>query len=107
MIHAEEVGYSWSPEPKVTQPLHYTIYVMYMPAFARSTGHCSLLMAGEKDSLTEALDLAREYLELHEVNATYLAKSGTVRSLPKVMDELDVNLLLGGGYRYTLSSQFI
>jgi nucleotide-binding universal stress UspA family protein len=56
-------------------------------------------MIGEKDSLTETLDLARKYLDLHEVNATYLAKFGPVSSLPEVMDELDVNLLLMGGYR--------
>ena len=33
LIHTEEVGYSWSPDLKIKQPVRYTIYVMHMPAF--------------------------------------------------------------------------
>lgn len=35
LIHTEEVGYNWSPDLKVSQPVRYTIYVMSMPAFLR------------------------------------------------------------------------
>ena len=33
LIHTEEVGYSWSPDLKIKQPVRYTVYVMHMPAF--------------------------------------------------------------------------
>jgi flavin-dependent dehydrogenase len=33
LLHVEEVGYNWSPDLKVRQPVRYTIYVMVMPAF--------------------------------------------------------------------------
>jgi len=33
LIHVEEVGYNWSPDLKIRQPVRYTIYVMLMPAF--------------------------------------------------------------------------
>jgi digeranylgeranylglycerophospholipid reductase len=33
LVHVEEVGYNWSPDLKVKQPVRYTIYVMVMPAF--------------------------------------------------------------------------
>jgi len=33
LIHVEEVGYNWSPDLKVRQPVRYTIYVMHMPTF--------------------------------------------------------------------------
>lgn len=33
LIHVEEVGYNWSPDLKVKQPVRYTIYVMHMPSF--------------------------------------------------------------------------
>lgn len=33
LIHLETVGYNWSPDLKIKQPVRYPIYVMYMPAF--------------------------------------------------------------------------
>ncbi|MFL7871208.1 MAG: NAD(P)/FAD-dependent oxidoreductase [Anaerolineales bacterium] len=33
LIHTEEIGYNWSPDLKVKQPVRYTIYVMHMPSF--------------------------------------------------------------------------
>ncbi len=45
-----------------------------------------------------ALDYARTYLDLHEIEAEYLTKSGPLVSLHEVMDDLDINLLLMGGY---------
>jgi digeranylgeranylglycerophospholipid reductase len=56
IIHVEEVGYNWSPDLKVKQPVRYTIYVMRMPAFiqrmqayARETGATILEEAEVKD----------------------------------------------------------
>jgi digeranylgeranylglycerophospholipid reductase len=33
LIHTEEIGYTWSPDLKIKQPVRYTFYVMDMPAF--------------------------------------------------------------------------
>lgn len=33
LLHVEQVGYNWSPDLKIKQPVHYPIYVLYMPAF--------------------------------------------------------------------------
>lgn len=33
LIHAEDIGYTWSPDLKFKQPVNYTFYVMRMPAF--------------------------------------------------------------------------
>jgi nucleotide-binding universal stress UspA family protein len=55
-------------------------------------------ITGEGQASPAALDYARAYLDLHEIEATYLAKSGPLESLHEVMDDLDTNLLLMGGY---------
>jgi nucleotide-binding universal stress UspA family protein len=49
----------------------------------------------------ETLDYARAYLDLHEIEANYLTKSGPFESLHEVMDNLDINLLLMGGYSHS------
>jgi digeranylgeranylglycerophospholipid reductase len=42
LIHTEEVGYTWSPDLTVRQPVRYTFYVMDMPAFIqRMQGYAS------------------------------------------------------------------
>jgi len=33
LLHTEEVGYTWSPDLKIKQPVRYTFYVMHMPSF--------------------------------------------------------------------------
>jgi flavin-dependent dehydrogenase len=33
LIHTEDVGYTWSPDLKIKQPVNYTFYVMHMPSF--------------------------------------------------------------------------
>jgi digeranylgeranylglycerophospholipid reductase len=33
LIHTEDVGYTWSPDLKIKQPVKYTFYVMHMPSF--------------------------------------------------------------------------
>jgi len=33
LLHTEEVGYTWSPDLKIKQPVKYTFYVMHMPSF--------------------------------------------------------------------------
>jgi len=60
LIHTEEVGYNWSPDLKVRQPVRYTIYVMYMPAFiqrmqsyARAAGATILENAVVEDVILE------------------------------------------------------
>jgi flavin-dependent dehydrogenase len=60
LLHVEEVGYNWSPDLKVKQPVHYTIYVMYMPAFiqrmqsyAREAGATLLENAEVRDVILE------------------------------------------------------
>jgi digeranylgeranylglycerophospholipid reductase len=35
LIHTEDVGYTWSPDLKIGQPVAYTFYVMHMPSFIR------------------------------------------------------------------------
>ena len=55
-------------------------------------------ITGEGQTSPATLDYARAYLDLHEIEATYLAKSGPLESLHEVMDDLDTNLLLMGGY---------
>lgn len=35
LIHTEEFGYTWSPDLKVKQSVHYAFYVMHMPSFIR------------------------------------------------------------------------
>lgn len=35
LLHTEEVGYTWSPDLKIKQPVNYTFYVMHMPSFMR------------------------------------------------------------------------
>ena len=57
LLHVEEVGYNWSPDRTIKQPVHYTIYVMYMPAFiqrlhmyAREAG-CEILEKAEVQDL--------------------------------------------------------
>jgi nucleotide-binding universal stress UspA family protein len=44
------------------------------------------------------LDFARAYLDLHEIQAEYLTKNGPLESLHEMMDDLNINLLLMGGY---------
>jgi len=60
LLHVEEVGYNWSPDLKVRQPVRYTIYVMYMPAFiqrmqsyARQAGATILENAEVQDVILE------------------------------------------------------
>jgi flavin-dependent dehydrogenase len=60
LIHVEEVGYNWSPDLKVKQPVNYTIYVMVMPAFiqrmqsyARDAGATILENATVEDVIIE------------------------------------------------------
>lgn len=33
LLHTEDVGYTWSPDLKIKQPVKYTFYVMHMPSF--------------------------------------------------------------------------
>ena len=33
LLHTEEVGYTWSPDLKIKQPVRYPFYVMHMPSF--------------------------------------------------------------------------
>lgn len=35
LLHTEDVGYTWSPDLKIGQPVDYTFYVMHMPSFIR------------------------------------------------------------------------
>lgn len=35
LIHTEAVGYTWSPNLKIKQAVHYPFYVMHMPSFIR------------------------------------------------------------------------
>jgi nucleotide-binding universal stress UspA family protein len=58
-------------------------------------------MTAERGISPKAQEYARAYLELHEIQADYLAKSGPVEGLHALMDELDTNLLLMGGYSGT------
>lgn len=57
-----------------------------------------LTLVSEKHADPAALDYARAYLELHEIEATYVERRGPPDALHEVMDELDINLLLMGGY---------
>ncbi len=61
LLHVEEVGYNWSPDLKIKQPVRYTIYVMYMPAFiqrlhsyARQTGAGIIEKAEVREVIMEA-----------------------------------------------------
>lgn len=33
LLHTEDVGYTWSPDLKIKQPVKYTFFVMHMPSF--------------------------------------------------------------------------
>jgi nucleotide-binding universal stress UspA family protein len=85
---------AFNGSPKAREALFVAAYL----AEQWMTSLTVVIIMEEKDSTQGMLNLAREYLELHEVEATYLAKSGPLSSLPEVMDELNINLLLMGGY---------
>ncbi len=55
-------------------------------------------ITNETHASPSALEYARAYLELHEIEAQYLEKSGPPEILHDVLDEQGINLLLMGGY---------
>ncbi len=55
-------------------------------------------VTGRKRVPASALDYARAYLEIHEIQAEFLYLKGTIDILHAVMHERGLNLLLMGGY---------
>jgi nucleotide-binding universal stress UspA family protein len=47
-------------------------------------------------------DYARSYLELHEINADYLIKSGPINNILEVIKEHEINLVVIGSYSGTV-----
>jgi nucleotide-binding universal stress UspA family protein len=53
------------------------------------------------------LDYAREYLELHEIQAEYILAEGPIGVLHDTMDERDINLLIMGGYSVSVLDEIM
>ncbi len=58
-------------------------------------------LTSEKHTSAQALERARAYLELHEIQADYLPVAGQADSLHALMDNREINFLLMGGYSGT------
>ncbi len=57
----------------------------------------TVLTIGNEASLV-AQDYARSYLELHEIQANYLVRNGSLEALLQTMQECQTNLTVMGGY---------
>lgn len=80
--------------PKSKEALFIAAYI----AEKWSTSLSVVTLTSEAHASPSALEYARSYLELHEIEAQYFEKTGPPEILNDVMDEQGINLLLMGGY---------
>ena len=59
---------------------------------------CVAAITGGTRVNASVLDYARTYLELHEIQAEFIAAEGSIDVLNKIIEEHAINLLLMGGY---------
>jgi nucleotide-binding universal stress UspA family protein len=66
-----------------------------------------ITLAGSEEEAASLQDYARNYLELHEINADYVATKGSMDTILKVSQERDINLMMMGGYSGTALKEVI
>ncbi len=74
---------------------------LFVATYLAEKWHTSLTVVALMDKAhvtASVLDYPRTYLELHELQAEFIATQGNLGTLNKIMDEHDINLLLMGGY---------
>ncbi len=59
-----------------------------------------LAVTGGSRVKPSVLDYARAYLDLHEIEADYLAEEGAIDTLHRILDERSINFLVMGGYSF-------
>jgi flavin-dependent dehydrogenase len=75
LLHVEEVGYNWSPDLKIKQPVRYTIYVMYMPAFIQRMHSYARQAGADILENAEVQDVIMEDGRLVGVSGTHAGQS--------------------------------
>ena len=89
---------SYDGSPKATEALYAAAYLA-LHWGARLT---VLTVLGDGPPTAETLDRARQYLDAHEVQATYLTAPGPVaEAIRRTVAEQGCDLVLMGGYGYT------
>ncbi len=72
---------------------------LFVAAYLAEEWHTQLTVFTATDGTTEAVqDYARQYLELHEVQAEFVTQKGGTEALKTVAIERNANLVLMGGY---------
>jgi len=66
-----------------------------------------MTLIGRNNAESSIQDYARDYLELHEINADYVLTKGTMDTFLEVSKERDINLILMGGYSGTVLKEVI
>jgi nucleotide-binding universal stress UspA family protein len=66
----------------------------------------SVLTIGEYDSKS-VQDYARSYLELHEIPAEYIVKSGSREIFLRIIQKFQINLVVMGSYSGTTLKEFV
>ena len=66
-----------------------------------------ITLAGSEAAAVSVQEYARDYLELHEINADYIATKGSMDTILKVSQERDINLMMMGGYSGTAFKEVI
>ncbi|MCW5851352.1 MAG: universal stress protein [Anaerolineae bacterium] len=89
---------SYDGSAKATEALYAAAYL----GLHGGTRLVVLTVLGDGPATDETLARARQYLDAHEVQATYLTAPGPVaEAIPRVVAEQGCDLILMGGYGYT------
>lgn len=76
---------------------------LFVAAYLAERWHTALtVFTGEGANAAEAQETARQYLELHEIQAEYVVAKASPETLKRVAAERQANLILMGGYSGTI-----